>query len=358
MTLTDLLERPTEPPWTPTGEGTLRFAIVGVGWWAKEYALPALVDGENTRPTVLVTSAPEKVAGLTETYPTVEHAISYEAFADGVAADAYDAAYVCTPNGTHLEHVRTAAEQGTAVICEKPMEASVERAEAMVETVERKGTSLMIAYRMQTDPTVRRLRGLVRDGVFGDPVAVQSHMSQPMLEFFGDGGWRLDTDLAGRGVSVTDLGVYPINTARFLLDADPVSVTADGGSEHEAFEAVPDEHASFELAMDDGTRVACSVSQNAQLSGWCNLVGTEGAFELSPAFYGNDEQSLKLSVGEEVHRIAYTPPDQMREEFVHFADRVLSGEPIAADGSHGLVDMRTIDAVYDAIESGNRERVS
>jgi xylose dehydrogenase (NAD/NADP) len=357
MELASLLEEPTARPWTPTGEGRLRFAVVGVGWWAREYALPALVDGENTIPTTLVTGSPEEAADLRESYPSVGHVLDYEAFADGEESEAYDAAYVCTPNGTHLEQVRAAAGNGKDVVCEKPLEAGVERAEKLVEAVESAGTRLMTAYRMQADPTVRKLRALLREGLVGDPVVVHAHMGQRLLDFFDDGGWRLDTDLVGRGVSVTDLGVYPLNTTRFLLDTDPVRVSATGHSAHEDFADVPDERATFELTMDDGTVAACSVAQNAQLSGWLNIAGTEGSVELSPAFFGNDEQLLKLSLGEQTHEIRYTPVDQMREEFVLFADRVLSGEPIEADGEHTLVDMYTVEAVYDAIESGDHEPV-
>ena len=91
----------------------------------------------------------------------------------------------------------------------------------------------MVAYRMQTDPTIRRLRSVISDGALGDPVTVQSHMSQPLPEFFGVDDWRLDPSMAGRGCSVSDLGVYPINTTRFLLDTDPDSVVANGRSDRD-----------------------------------------------------------------------------------------------------------------------------
>lgn len=358
MSLPPSLEAPTERPWQPRGEGVVRFAVVGVGWWTREYALPALAAATHTTPTMLVTGSPRTASDLRASYPTVERVVTYEAFADGVGAAAYDAAYVATPNGTHLEHVRAAAANGADVLCEKPLETTPARAEDLVAAVREAGRRLMVGYRMQADPTVRRLRTLVREGVLGDPVQAHAHMSQRLLDFIGADTWRLDPDLVGRGASVTDLGVYPINTLRFLLDADPVSVVASGESTHPAFDSVPDERASFELTFEDGTRASCSVSQHAQLTGWLDVVGTEGSVELTPAFFGDDEQSLRLSLGSDVHRVSYTPPDQMRELFALFADRVLTGAPVVADGAHALVDVSTTDAVYDAIDSGERERVA
>jgi len=65
---------------------------------------------------------------LTDGDGTIDHAITYDEYHDGVAADAYDAVYVCTPNALHLPYVETAAELGKDVLCEKPMEGSLERA--------------------------------------------------------------------------------------------------------------------------------------------------------------------------------------------------------------------------------------
>jgi xylose dehydrogenase (NAD/NADP) len=44
----------------------------------------------------------------------------------------------------------------------------------------------------------------------------------------------------------------------------------------------------------------------------------------------------------------------MREEFDYFADCVKSGRSPVADGEHGLVDMRAIEAVYEAAERRRR----
>ncbi|MFC6725921.1 D-xylose 1-dehydrogenase Gfo6, partial [Halobium palmae] len=269
----------------------------------------------------------------------------------------YDAVYVCTPNARHLPHARTAAERGKAILCEKPMEATAERAADLVSAAE--GVPLMIAYRMQTDPSVCRMRELVADGAVGDPVAVHGHMSQQMLDVVsGDPDqWRLDPELAGYGATVMDLGIYPLNTARFVLDADPTSVTAQMRSEDPAFREVPDQHATYTIEFDDGTYAACTASQHAHLSGHLRFVGTEGELLLEPTFLGEAPQTLTLRTegGRSValddgRREIYD--DEMTEEFDYFADRVLRDAPILPDGEHGLVDMRTLAAVYEAAETG------
>ena len=53
--------------------------------------------------------------------------------------------------------------------------------------------------------------------------------------------------MTGYGTSVMDIGLYSVNTARYLLDSDPVAVQATMSSHDPAFEDVPDERASFSV---------------------------------------------------------------------------------------------------------------
>ncbi|NHN60287.1 MULTISPECIES: D-xylose 1-dehydrogenase Gfo6 [Halorussus] len=343
--------------WQTTTDGTLRFALVGVGWWTREFVLPAVESSDLCETTAVVSSSSEKVERVREEYDTVERGLTYEEFVDGEATDAYDAAYVCTPNATHLEYAEAAADHGKDVLCEKPMEATVERAEDLVAACDEAGVTLMVAYRMHIEPTVRRARQLVRDGVVGEPRLVHGENSQPLLEMIEDPDqWRLNPDLAGYGASVMDLGIYPLNTARFVIDADPVAVQSMMRSDHEAFDEVPDELASFTVEFDDGTFASCTSSQNAHDHTRLEIVGTEGRIELEPAFHM--ETGLTVETDGTTVEVDAEQVDQMEVEFDYFADRVLSGTDVYADGEHGLVDMRTIRAIHEAAETGETVEVS
>ncbi|WP_132057161.1 D-xylose 1-dehydrogenase Gfo6 [Halorussus amylolyticus] len=343
---------------TETDFEPVRFAMVGLGWWTRDEAIPAVADSEVCETTVVVSGDRKKAEEAAEEFD-VAHGLTYEAFHDGEATDAYDAVYVCTPNALHLEFAESAADFGKAVLCEKPMEASAERARRMVETCEDADVPLMVGYRMQTEPAVRRARELVRSGAIGDPAVVHGHMSQRLLEMIPNPDqWRLDPDLAGPGASVTDLGVYPINTARFVLDADPAEVSAFGYSEDEAFADVPDERATFQIRFDDGTLAACSASQNAHESSHLKVVGTEGELAIEPAFMGDAYRGFVLEVEGTRADVDYEQVDQMLEEFEYFAHQVRTGGEIHPDGRHGLVDVETIEAVYESAESKETIEVS
>ena len=364
MAIEDYLTEYTARDWQELDDGTLRFAMVGLGWWTRNQAMPAVEDSQFCETTVVVSGDAEKGAEVRDANDTVQTALTYDEFTEGEATDEYDAVYVCTPNAYHKQYVEAAAAHDRAVLCEKPLEASVERAEDLVDAAQDADIPLMTAYRMHTDPDVRRMRELIRDGAIGEPIAVQGHMTQVMLEFISGevDQWRVNPDLAGYGTSVMDLGIYPLNTARFVLDADPVAAQSMMHSEHEAFGRVPDEYAVFSVQYDDGTLASCIASQNGQLSGQFRVIGTEGELTIEPIFLDQDPQTLELHRDD--RRIEIDSGrrdlfgDEMTEEFDYFADRVLRGADIYPDGEHGLLDMKALAAIYEAEETGERVEIA
>jgi xylose dehydrogenase (NAD/NADP) len=186
-------------------------------------------------------------------------------------------------------------------------------------------------------------------------VSVHGNNSQPLLEMIPDPNqWRLDPDLSGYGTSVMDLGIYSINTARYLLDRDPVAVQSQMSSHHEAFADVPDERSAAILVLEDDVKMVTTDSQHAQEETELKITGTEGQIEFQPAFHG--EVTLRLSRGEVTVTVDHDTFDaerEMTEEFDYFADCVLTDTPVHADGRHGLTDMRVIEAIHRSAESGD-----
>jgi xylose dehydrogenase (NAD/NADP) len=333
----------------------VRYALIGAGWWTREQAIPAMRDAQLCEPTVIVSGSKEKATDLAEEHEQLQ-GISYREYHNAAATDAYDAVYVATPNGAHLEYVSTAAELEKHVLCEKPMEMSVDRARRLVAACDRNDVLLMVAYRMQTEPTVRRARELIRQGAIGEVVFCQGSMTATLLDIIPDTNqWRLDPELSG-GCALIDLGIYPLNTARFLLDEDPVRVAGWTDSEHAAFADV-DEHVTFHLEFPSAM-VSCEASHNAYESSYVRIVGTEGELTLDSIFHPWDRRQLTLQRASGATTVTLSGVNQMLEVFDYFADCVRTGRPPFPDGEHGVTDMEAIQAVYDSAgEDGTPRRL-
>jgi len=339
--------------WQTTENGTVRYALIGLGWWTIDVALPAIESSDLGEVTVLVSSSTDKATRLADEND-IAGGISYDEFHDGAAADEYDAVYVGTPNAYHLEYAETAAELDKAVLCEKPMEATVERAERMVATCDAADVPLMIAYRMQTDPPVQRARELIADGFLGEPVSVYGHNTQSLLEMIPDPDqWRLDADLSGYGTSVMDLGIYSINTTRFLLRRDPISVQAEMVSKSRGVRRRPG-RAVF-VAADLRRRRADDLDlEPARPRRYASQDHGNRGTDRAPAGVPR-ECSLHLSRGDvsvTVEHRSFDAEREMEEEFDYFADCLLGDGDLYPDGRHGLQDMRIIEALHDSAERG------
>lgn len=328
----------------------VRVAVVGLGWFAREWALPGIERSAFTEATVVTDIDPDAVDEVAAERRLT--GVTPEAFRAGDVASEYDAVYVATPNATHLEYVEAAAKQEKAVLCEKPLEATLDRARRLVSVCQDAGVPLMAGYRMQTDPAVRRLRDLLQAGVAGDVIHVHATMSQTMLGELGTDHdqWRLDADLSG-GCAVMDLGVYPLNTTRFVLGADPIRVSGRTRTDHEPFADV-DEHATFRLEFPDDVDALCSVSQNAQHASRLEVTGTDARLILDPAFYEREDRGFAVVREGTRVDVDFDQVHQIEEEFAYFGHQLLADDPFHPDGKHALADMRALDGIYRSAETG------
>jgi len=334
--------------WDTGAEGTVRMAVVGLGGFGLGAGVPAIRASDYCEFAVGVSGTPETRREVADEHGV--RTIDYEEYAAGAAADAYDAVYIATPNRLHLPHAEAAAEHGKDVLCEKPLEATPERAARLVDACE--GVTLMTAYRMQTDPVVRRLRALLRSGAVGDPTRLFGNFTFDVLGGSrGPDQWRLDADLAGGG-ALMDVGVYPLNTARFLLGTDPEAVWATVRSEGAAFDDV-DEHVDFGVVFPD-----CVGSFAASFSGAADarfaVLCTDGSVRVTDAFGVNADRTVVVETPRGRAEFEGLGADETVEEFDYFGNCVLTGGDPEPDGTDGVVDVRTAARVYEAAASGGR----
>ena len=349
MRVEEHLEQFTRRDWQErTTGGPVRFAVVGLGDFALERGLPALEQTERCELTTVVSGSPEKATSAAEEFDA-GHALDYDSFVDGTAADAYDAVYVATPPAFHREYTRAAAEQGKHVLCEKPLATDVESAREMVRACEEAGVVLMTAYRLQTEPAIRRSRELIVDGCIGEPVQAYGEFSVRILDAAGPDSWRLDPDVAGGGALI-DLGIYPLNTLRFLLQADPLAVWGETRSTHEAFDDV-EENVAFHLSFPDDVLTSCTASFNAYKTSQLQVLGTEGRIRINTPFGGEVPQHILVECGDVTTEYTGEPIDEVVEQFAYFAHCIVTGESPEPDGNDGLADLDVIEATYAAAET-------
>jgi predicted dehydrogenase len=127
---------------------------------------------------------------------------------------------ICTPNNTHAEIARAAAQAGKWILCEKPLAMNGPEALRMVEAVEKAGVPNMVWYNYRRIPAVTLARKLIDEGRLGRIFHYRAKFLQdwtisPDVEQGGAATWRLDVAAAGSGVT-GDLLAHCIDTALWL----------------------------------------------------------------------------------------------------------------------------------------------
>lgn len=135
-----------------------------------------------------------------------------------------DAVIVCSENAKRLELVEMAARVGTHVLCEKPIEVSLERAVKMREVCDRARVVFMTAFPMRFDPTVKLLRERIQNGDLGRVYGVNgiNHSENPV----GHRTWFAQKSLAGGG-AVMDHTVHLTDLYRWMFGTEVSSLHAE-----------------------------------------------------------------------------------------------------------------------------------
>jgi len=326
----------------------VRVAVVGLGWFSREHAIPALKQSRFSTATVGVDPLETNRNRASDAFEI--ETLSPEEFHDGSMVDRYDALYVAAPNNVHLEYARTGHRFEKHVLCEKPMEKNVDRSRKMVTTFQGADSIFMIGYRMQFEPLVRRMREAIRDGLIGEPELIHSSVSQHLLDIEPDPDqWRLKKEQSGGGALI-NIGLYPLNTTRFILDEDPVSVMGATGSDHEAFADV-DEKVAFQCRFPSGAMAMCTAQESAVRGSHLTVIGTEGRLHLEPAYAPWRTLSLEVEGGGVTTTVERSDVNQLTEQFDYFSQCVHTDEQPGPSGRVGLVDMEIVRAIYKSSES-------
>ncbi|WP_235034896.1 Gfo/Idh/MocA family protein [Roseomonas sp. 18066] len=346
----------TPPPPAPLPPAQrVGFAIVGLGRLSLEELLPAFAECGFARPAALVSGTPDKLQAVAKQYGIPE-ASCYDYASFDRLRDNPDVrvVYVVLPNGMHREYVERAAAAGKHVLCEKPLANSAEEARDMIAACERAAVKLMVAYRIQYQPHNLAALRIIRSGDFGRLVGMTAVNVQTVAAN-GTQQWRHKKAMAGGG-ALPDIGLYCLNTARFLSGEEPVQVHASLFSPAgDARYAEVEETVSFTLRFPSGFIANCFTSYGARDDKYQRLNLAAATIDMPNAYkYQGQELYLARNLDGQDQRgaIILPPKNQFAAEIDHMAQCVLQGSRPRTPGEEGLQDHMVMEAIYSSAASG------
>jgi len=337
------------------------FAIVGCGGIGGVHAA-AISSVSEARLVAVCDSRPESAARLADRYG----ARCYGDYTEMVRCDDVDVVNICTPSGAHLEPALAAAAAGKHVVCEKPLEVTLERADRIVAACDLARVRLAAVFPLRFAAASRLACEAIRGGrlgrlLFGE-VNLRWWRSQ---EYYDTGGWRGTWAMDGGGALMNQT-IHRVDLLQWLLG--PVrSVCAS--TDTLAHERIEVEDLAVGIARFENGAIGSMVASTALRPGFPARVavyGSRGAIEL-------EEHSIttwKLEDGspeEEREVLARFHPDGLSAssnplnvsnvghvaQITDMVGAVREGRDPIVDGREGRRAIAVISALYQSARTGS-----
>ncbi|HXH50078.1 MAG TPA: Gfo/Idh/MocA family oxidoreductase [Terriglobia bacterium] len=333
-----------------TNNKRVGYAVVGLGRISQMAVLPAFSHSKKAKLVAVVSGDLKKAERLCAGFGA-SASYTYKDYDRCLENPDVDAVFIATDNGTHAQYSVRAAEAGRHVLCEKPMARTTDECLQMIRACREKKVRLMIAYRKYFEPASLALKKLVTTGKLGRLKLIHSAFTIFLAPRRNVPAWHFDPAASGGG-SLVDVGVYCVNTIRWLTGEEPVEASAYSWSTDPSRFRGVEESIGFQLKFPDALLVQASASFGAAQANFIKVFGEKGWAALDPAFAFDEERRLFGKIGGRWFEKRFRVIDEFALELDAFADSIQKRRDPEPDGWEGLRDVVTMQAIYQAAREG------
>ncbi|SMO55087.1 Gfo/Idh/MocA family protein [Gracilimonas mengyeensis] len=324
----------------PKKKEKLGVALVGLGSYATGQLAPGLQLTEHCELRGIVTGSPSKIPVWQREYDIPDaNVYNYETMHEVANNDDIDVIYIVLPTGLHAKYAIVGAEAGKHVWCEKPMAKTVEECQGIIDAANKNKVQLTIGYRMQHEPNTQTIIRYGQEETYGAVTGVQTGAGYNGAH--REGNWRADAELGGG--ALYDMGVYPINGARYATSMEPVRVRGRQWSERKEMYSEVDEFTEFEMEFANGV-MAKGETSFGKSTNYLDVDAEEGWYRLRPFQTYRGVQG-ETSDGTQL------PPDPNHQQARQMDNDALAikenTKPIVP-GEEGLRDIRIVEAIMES----------
>jgi UDP-N-acetyl-2-amino-2-deoxyglucuronate dehydrogenase len=333
---------------------TWHVGLVGAGTISRTHARGA-AELPDVKVAAVFGSNPEKTHAL-----AAEHgAAAYDSFEAFLAHRPMEVVLIGSPSGVHADQAIAAARQGLHVLCEKPLDITTDRVDALLAEVDKAGVKLGVMFQDRTKPDLRRLKALVDSGGLGRPLLVNARVRwwRPP-EYYAGSRWRGTWTLDGGG-ALMNQGVHTVDLLLWLL-GDVRRVSARTATALHAIEVEDTAAAVLEFASGAVGLLEATTAAYPGYPRRVELTGTEGTIlvendRIAVADLRRPVEGLSSGQGDRnalgsTHLV--TDASGHRALVEDFLRAVETGGRPVCDGADGRRSVELVQAIYASARSG------
>lgn len=322
----------------------LGVALVGLGSYSNGQLAPGLKLTKHCELRGIVTGTPSKIPTWQEQYNIPDaNVYNYQTMHEIANNDDIDIVYIVLPTGLHSKYSIVGAEAGKHVWCEKPMAKTVKECQSIIDSATKNKVQLTIGYRMQHEPNTQTIIGFTKSRKFGAVKEVNTGAGY-------NGGhrkedWRANAELGGG--AMYDMGVYPLNAARYVTQEKPIAVSGIQSSKRKEMYSEVDETTEFKLWFPSGA-IANGATSFGKSMGNLDVICEKGWYKLAPF------QSYRGVRGEvsDGTKLPADPSHQQARQMDNDALAIKESKIPIVPGEEGLRDIAIIEAIQESSRKG------
>ncbi len=263
---------------------------------------------------------------------------------------AIDAVLIATSTDTHSSLIEAATAAGKAVLCEKPVDLSLARAEACLKAAEATGKPVMIGFNRRFDPNFAAMKAAANAGEIGkaELLSITSFDPAPPPVSY----------IKVSGGLFRDMMIHDFDMANFIMGTTPVAVHAVGTSivNPEIGAAGDVDTAVVTLSYADG-RIGVIRNSRRAVYGYdqrVELLGSEGLLSAENVLENTVTRATAAGVSSakptyfflERYMAAYAA------EWEAFVSAVLDDAPVPVSLADGVAALRVAEAATRSAQTG------
>jgi predicted dehydrogenase len=269
--------------------------------------------------------------------------------------DSIEAVCIATPVKTHMHLALESFEAGKHVFVEKPMAASSDEAQKMLDAAKTFNKKLAVGHVFQFAPAVRAIKNLIDNKVIGEIF----HITSTRINL---GPPETDSDV------IWDLGPHDFSILLYLLNEFPSEISSYncyfpyGFSANDKMKLT--NNSDIQMVFSSGTTAHIHLSWlSSNKTRLMQIFGSEGtivydemlALDGKVKLYGkgidnrigsknNDAKQLTYQSGD-IHVISLEQHEPLRMECEHFVNSILNNIKLVNDGEIGLKVVSLLEKV-------------
>lgn len=351
----------------------MRFALVGLGWAARAFHLPALA----TVPGARVVGGADIAKEQRESFTSDTGAPAYTTLEELVERQRPDVVVVGTPPDSHLELCLLALGAGAHVICEKPFVANAAEADRVLEAAASAGRQVAVNHEYREKPIFRAVKERIGTPGIGRLVFLQIVQLMDLAPWDEPVPWRR----AMPNRTLFEGGVHLVDLMLALYGERPEAVYArrspglDPEREADAIQLLTIEFGGGRLAQITIDRLCRAGTRYIELRADCEEASLRashgGRILLQAGMKRAERPGVRLVYGlggvawlERGHRrktLARNPRNPgvvaTGTLFRRIAAALEEGREPPASGREARDGLEVVDAAYRSADTGERVRI-